>query len=158
MQFDVWKVGRCCTPAAKEPRRAPVESREAEADSIGARHGSFAVKGMQQRPTFLVLDITISAIEQIAPLVVTIRRFDGDLAKQIREATSSIALNIGEGNRSDGGNRRARFSTAAGSNAEVRAALRVAVAWGYVRNEDVAAVDALLDRVGAMLYRLGARR
>lgn len=113
---------------------------------------------MQQRPTFLVLDITINAIEQMAPLVVTIRRFDGDLAKQIREAASSIALNIGEGNRSDGGNRRARFSTAAGSNAEVRAALRVAVAWGYVRNEDVAAVDALLDRVGAMLYRLGARR
>jgi four helix bundle protein len=112
---------------------------------------------MQHRPSFLVLEITIQAIEHMAPLVVAIRRFDRNLADQIRAAASSVALNIGEGNRSDGGNRRARFCTAAGSNAEVRAALRVAVAWGYVRGEDVAGVEALLDRVAAMLYRLGAR-
>jgi four helix bundle protein len=113
---------------------------------------------MQQRPTFLVLDLTLTAIEQLAPLVAGIRRFDRDLANQIRNAASSIALNIGEGNRSDAGNRRARFCTAAGSNAEVRAALRVAVAWGYVRSEDAAPIDALLDRVAAMLHGLGARR
>jgi hypothetical protein len=51
-----------------------------------------------------------------------------------------------------------RFSTAAGSNGEARAALRVAVAWGYIEVGDVEAGDALLDRVAAMLYRLGARR
>jgi hypothetical protein len=54
--------------------------------------------------------------------------------------------------------RLARFSTAAGSNAEVRAALRVAVAWGYVSVRDVEAGEQLLDRIAAMLYRLGARR
>src|SRR5260370_35857426 len=113
---------------------------------------------MQQRPHFLVLELTITAIERLAPLVARIRRFDRDLANQIRKAASSVALNIGEGNRSDCGNRRARFCTAAGSNAEVRAALRVAVAWGYVRTEDVAPIDTLLDRVGAMLYGLGARQ
>jgi four helix bundle protein len=112
---------------------------------------------MQHRPSFLVLDLTIAAIERLAPVVVAVRRFDRDLADQIRRAASSVALNIGEGNRSDGGNRRARFCTAAGSNAEVRAALRVAVAWGYVRAEDVAPIDALLDRIAAMLYGLGAR-
>jgi len=112
---------------------------------------------MQQRPSFQVLEVTVLAIERIAPLVVRIRRFDRNLAEQIRSAASSIALNIGEGNRSDAGNRRARFCTAAGSNAEVRAALRVAIAWGYVGNEDVVVVESLLDRVAAMLHRLGAR-
>ncbi len=69
-----------------------------------------------------------------------------------------MALNAAEGNASYGGNRATRFSTAAGSNDEARAALRVAVAWGYVEPGEAAEGDALLDRVGAMLYRLGARR
>ena len=80
-----------------------------------------------------------------------------DLGEQVRRALSSVALNIGEGNRSEGGNRLSRFSTAAGSNAEVRAALRVAVAWGYVSGTELDAGEQLLDRVAAMLYRLGAR-
>ena len=113
---------------------------------------------MGQRPPFVVLELTISAIAEMAPLVTRIRRDDRDLADQIRRAASSIALNLGEGNPSGDGNRRARFSTAAGSNAEVRAALRVAVAWGYLRAEDVAPIDTLLDRIAGMLYRLGARR
>jgi hypothetical protein len=36
--------------------------------------------------------------------------------------------------------------------------LRVAVAWGYVLAHEIEAGDALLDRVAAMLHRLGARR
>jgi four helix bundle protein len=71
---------------------------------------------------------------------------------------SAIALNIAEGNRNEGGLRLSRFSTAAGSNAEVRAALQVAVAWGYVQPSDVREAEQLLDRVAAMLHRLGARR
>ncbi len=35
---------------------------------------------------------------------------------------------------------------------------RVAVAWGYVSGTEVAAGQQLLDRIAAMLYRLGARR
>ena len=112
---------------------------------------------MQPQPTFLVLDLSIAAIERVAPLVARIRPLDRDLADQIKRAASSIALNIGEANRSLGGNRRARLCTAAGSNAEVRAALRVAVAWGYLTPADIEPTEALLDRVAAMLYRLGAR-
>ena len=44
------------------------------------------------------------------------------------------------------------------SSDEARAALRVAVAWGYVDAGSIEAGEALLDRVAAMLYRLGARR
>jgi hypothetical protein len=34
----------------------------------------------------------------------------------------------------------------------------VAVAWGYVTPQDAQDGEDLLDRVAAMLYRLGARR
>jgi hypothetical protein len=65
---------------------------------------------------------------------------------------------VAEGNYSQGGHKIARFSTAAGSNGESRAALRVAVAWGYVEARDVEAGDRLLDRVAGMLRGLAAGR
>ena len=105
-----------------------------------------------------VLDLAISVIETLRPVVARIRQCDRDLGEQIRRALSSVALNAGEAAGNEGGTRLARFSTAAGSNAEVRAALRVAVAWGYVSACDVEAGEQLLDRIAAMLYRLGARR
>jgi four helix bundle protein len=116
---------------------------------------------MQAKPpllTFQVLEIAIEAIAVLAPVVARIRRHDKDLADQVRRALSSVALNVGEGNSSQDGHRIARFSTAAGSNAESRAALRVAIAWGYVEAQEIEAGEALLDRVAAMLHRLGARR
>jgi four helix bundle protein len=105
-----------------------------------------------------VLDYAIRAIEVLRPVVARIRQCDRDLGEQIRRALSSIALNVAEGNSSEGGSRFSRFSTAAGSNAEVRAGLRVAVAWGYVSMADVEPGERLLDSIAAMLHRLGARR
>jgi four helix bundle protein len=110
------------------------------------------------RPTspFLVLDLSLEAIGLLRGTVSRIREHDRDLSEQLRRALSSVSLNIAEADGSRGGNRIARFSTALGSTREARAALRVAVAWGYVT--DVDAGDAILDRIAAMLHRLGARR
>ena len=116
---------------------------------------------MQENPTprtFEALEVSLLAIERLRHVVVKIRRNDRDLGDQIRAALSSVTLNLAEGNRSDGGNRIARFSTAAGSNHEARAALRVAAAWRYVAATEIAEGEALLNRVAAMLHRLGARR
>ena len=92
------------------------------------------------------------------PAVEAIRRRDRDLWDQLRRALTSIPLNLAEGNRSQGGHRIARFSTAAGSTSEARAALRVAVAWGYIADEDAAVGEAMLDRLAGMLHGLGAQR
>jgi four helix bundle protein len=108
--------------------------------------------------TFQALEVALVAIAELRPIVDRLRRVDRDLSDQLRRALSSVALNIGEGNRSDGGHRTTRFSSAAGSANEARVALRVAAAWGYVQGDEIEPGDELLNRVLAMLHRLGARR
>jgi four helix bundle protein len=79
-----------------------------------------------------VAEPSLQLIEELRPLVESIRRRDRSLADQLMRAASSVALNICEGELSDAGNQRARFFTAAGSASESRAALRVAVGWRHI--------------------------
>ena len=98
--------------------------------------------------------VALQAITSLRPVVTQVQRHDRALAAQLRDALSSMALNIGEAAYSDPGNKRARFHTAAGSANESRSGLAVAVAWAYVSERDTAEGLALLDRVVAMLFRL----
>jgi four helix bundle protein len=83
-----------------------------------------------------------------------IQRHYRGFAVQLRSAASSMVLNIAVSEYSDPGNRRARLFTAAGSANESRSAVRLAVAWGYVKGERAADVLARLDRAMAILWKL----
>ena len=103
---------------------------------------------------FITLSVTIDVVRALRPVVALLKRVDKDLANQIHRAASSVALNLGEGSKRTGGDRLHSFRIAAGSAAEVRAALEVADAWGYLGERDMKPLLELLDRQAALLYRL----
>ncbi len=103
---------------------------------------------------FEIEETAYGLIAAIRPLMRGIKSRDRSLAEQLSRAASSVALNIAESNYSDPGNKRARLFTAAGSANETRAALRVAVEWGYCAAGEAVVARALLERILAMLWKL----
>jgi len=67
-------------------------------------------------------------------------------------------LNLSEGDRRRGQDRLHLFRVAAGSAAEVQAALDLAEAWGYVSEAQAEPSRQLLDRLLAICWRLTERR
>jgi len=94
----------------------------------------------------------LEVLRKIAVLEARIRKHDPDLARQLRRAGSSIALNTAEAMGSHAGNEKARFRTALGSTQETRACLDVAEVFRYVEVDAQLRDD--LDRIAATLYRL----
>jgi four helix bundle protein len=101
--------------------------------------------------------LTYEMIAAVRPVVARVRRYDRSLADQLVRAASSVALNIAEADASDAGNQRARFCTAAGSASEVRAALRLAVAWGYVLPSEAEPGSTRLARIVPTLSKLARK-
>ena len=90
-------------------------------------------------------------------LMRAVRGRDKTLFEQIHRAMNSVVLNTAEASGNDPGTSRARFATACGSAKEVRAGLRLAVAYGYVNTRRVAELDTALDEICAMSWRLSGR-
>ena len=107
---------------------------------------------------FEALEVAVQLAESLREPLLRLQQHDRDLAAQARRASSSVALCIGEGQRRQGRDRLHLFRVASGSAAEVRTALRVAMAWGYVSRDSLSESMALLDRVAAMLWRLAPVR
>ncbi|HLU49919.1 MAG TPA: four helix bundle protein [Planctomycetota bacterium] len=103
---------------------------------------------------FHALERSIRIIEQLRPIVRYLRVRDRKLASHITDAASSIALNLGEGARRCGGDRRHLYRVASGSAEEVRTGLRVATAWGHLSLQTTAQVNAEIDELQAMLWTL----
>jgi four helix bundle protein len=106
---------------------------------------------------FDAFEVALAMVRSLREPVRRIREADAALADQVRRAAQSVPLNVAEARKRVGRDRVHLWRVAAGSAAEVRAALRVAVAWGYVRDAEVAEALGLLDRQCAMLWRLTAR-
>jgi len=103
---------------------------------------------------FVTLEMSLTVLEKLAPLEPKIRQRRKSLADEIGRAAESIALNVSEGRLRAGLDRADLFRRAAGSASELTTALRIAKARGYITPADYAAVDVVLDRVRAMLWRL----
>lgn len=101
--------------------------------------------------------VALDAVKRLRPVLERIHRSDRSLADQIRRAASSVVLNLAEAAYNSAGHRRARLESARGSANEVRAAVGLALAWGYVDEERARDIDTLYDRVLAMTYRLWSR-
>ena len=93
----------------------------------------------------------VETLREVGAVARVIAKYDLDLARQMRRAGASIALNTAEATGASLGNERMRLKTALGSAREVRACIDVAAAFDYVA-ADAVLVDRL-DRICATLYR-----
>ena len=106
------------------------------------------------KPRFHAFDVALELVTVLHPILSIVEKHDPGLAKQLRRALSSVALNVSEGNRRLGRDRIHLWSIAAGSAEEVRSCLLIALAWGYVEQDTLDEPLELLDRELAMLWRL----
>jgi len=137
--------------------------RAAKSSSVSHAHASYKAPGpkgegeqggrlTKEDSVFIAFEVSLEVIKSLRSIVPVIEANDRDLADQIRRAASCVALNLGEGQRSEKGNKRKHYAIAHGSANEVRAALLTAVAWGWLTDPSEAL--ALLDRLLALLWRL----
>ena len=101
---------------------------------------------------FIAKEVAIELVGSIREVIQVIERSDPDLGDQLRRAASSVVLNLAEGQRSLKGNKGKHYAIAHGSANEVKAALQLARAWGWIG--DAEKPFALLDRLLALLWRL----
>ena len=99
-----------------------------------------------------IYSVVLEVLKELQPALRRIEVKDRDLARQLRRASWSIALNLGEGMYSRGQNRNARYHTALGSARETLSRLEVAAISGHVE-EDRELWDQL-DRVVGTLVKL----
>ena len=99
----------------------------------------------------------LQAVVGLRPVLPVVRKRDRGLFDQMHRAMNSVVLNIAEADGNEPGTARARFASACGSAKEVRAGLKLAVAYGYVGSSRVEEVDTALDEVCAMSWRLSGR-
>jgi four helix bundle protein len=82
-------------------------------------HGAGKVEMLRIYPVIL------ETLKKLQPVLQQLELRDRDLARQLRRASTSIALNVAEGTYSRGKNREARYHTALGSARETLACLEV---------------------------------
>ena len=103
-----------------------------------------------------IYDVMLQLVRDVQPMIGLLERRDGDLARQCRRALASGPLNVAEGSYSRGGNRTARYHTAAGSMREALSCFEVGAALGYLPEVDARIRDRF-DKVLGTLINLTGR-
>ena len=103
---------------------------------------------------FYAYEFAVELVTLLKPLLAKVATHDADLARQLRRAATSAPLNLAEGQRRIGRDRLHLWRIAAGSIAEVRAALEVATALDYLDGAETGRAVALCDRLGAITWGL----
>ena len=98
-----------------------------------------------------IYPVCIEMVRGCRPCVEKIARFDSDLARQLRKASASVALNVAEGSGSRGGKRRHCYDLALGEAREVVANLEVAAAIGYLPSIDAGLRRQLNQIIGTLV-------
>ncbi len=101
---------------------------------------------------FVAYNVALELVRALRPIVAELKAHSRDLSDQIERAATSLVLNLGEGNRRAGKDRRRFFVMSQGSASEILAALDVADAWGW--SVDAKAARVILDRERGLLWGL----
>ena len=102
-----------------------------------------------------IYGVVLEVVAEMRGVIEEIERRDPDLARQMRRAVSSVALNVSEGMYSRGKNRGARYHTAMGSMRETLSCIEVGMALGHVRGVDPSLLGRI-DHVLGTLFKLSA--
>jgi four helix bundle protein len=139
-------------PAAVAPLRF------ASLDPVCARRRGglcFRCEGRRRTAMLRIYEVILDVVKALGPVMREVERRDPDLARQMRRAASSVALNTSEGMYSRGKNRGARYHTALGSMRETLACIEVSQALGYLEEVDGRILDSI-GRIMATLTKLTA--
>jgi four helix bundle protein len=102
-----------------------------------------------------IYDVILGVVGELKPVMTAIARQDPDLARQMRRAASSVALNTAEGMYSGGRNKGARYQNALGSMRETLACIEVGTALGYVDGIDAGLEDRIRKIIGTLVRLIG---
>ena len=103
---------------------------------------------------FEALELALELARQLGKVLERIQHQDRDMASQLRRAATSVPSCLSEGSQRIGRDRLHLYRISAGSAAEVKVQLQLAVAWGYVEAEQAEHVLQLADRMVAITWRL----
>ena len=108
-----------------------------------------------KKSKFETLEVALEVVAILAdgPLD-AIKLKNASLADQLDRASTSTVLNLAEGSRRRGRDRANRYTVADAEAEEARNAVRVAVAKRYLSLEEGEEIDAVMDRLAALRWRL----
>ena len=104
--------------------------------------------------TFEALNLAFELAAALRQPLEKIQHHDRDMAGQLRRAATSVVSCLSEGAQRSGKDRLHLYRVSAGSAAEVKVQLQLAVTWGYAETGEAATAIALADRVVAITWRL----